>query len=109
MHSMPLFAQMDEFRMHPEHVFTYVSFTIGVLFLAWLVDARTRPLGTTFILWGILVVILSCGYGLIGIPTALMMTPALTKIGFLLVLGGIAWSLLAACPSPKATKEADHD
>lgn len=103
-----LFAQMTPFRLEPEHVVIYVVFTLAFLFLAWLLDKRTTPLGTRLILWGVLLVVLSCGYGLIGVPTVMMLTPALVKIGFLLVLGGVAWSLLAGCPVPSATKEADH-
>lgn len=108
MPSVPLFAQMNGFRMEPENFFVYVGFTLAFLFLAWLLDKRTRPLGTSLVLWGIMVVILACGYGLIGVPTVMMLTPALAKIGFLLVLGGVVWSLLGSCPNPPASKEADH-
>ena len=53
--------------------------------------------------------ILSCGYALLGAPPMMMVTPALTKIGFLLVLGGLAWSLLGSCcPNQPASKVADH-
>ena len=88
----------------PEHYAAYIAFTLAFLFFIWLLGRRTRPLGTNFILWGILAVILSSGYGLIGVPSLMIVTPALTRIGFLLVLGGVAWSLLA----PSATKEANH-
>jgi len=106
--SMLQFAVLSESRLRPEDVFTYMAFTLGFVFLVWLVDNRKRPLGTTFVLWGILVVVLSCGYGLIGDPTAMIITPGLAKIGFLLVLGGIAWSFLPPCPSLPATKEVEH-
>jgi hypothetical protein len=99
-HAMP--------HSQPEDFVAYIAFTAGFLFLIWLVNKRTRPLGTNLILWGISVVILSCGYGLIGVPPMIVLTAALMKIGFLLVLGGVAWSLLAACPSQSASKEADH-
>lgn len=103
-----LIAQMTPFRLEPEHVVTYVLFTLAFLFLAWLLEKRSRPLGTSLILWGVLLVVLSCGYGLIGLPTVMMLTPALAKVGMMLVLGGTAWSLLAACPTPTATKETEH-
>jgi hypothetical protein len=99
---------MDAFRMQPEHVFAYFGVTMAFLFLLWLTDTSSRPLGTTLILWGLLVVIASCGYGLIGVPTMMVLTPALMKLGFLLVLGGLAWSLLTACPKPSESEEADH-
>ncbi len=104
---MPPFAQMNAFRMEPEHFAAYVGLTVAFLFVAWIVDKPKRPLGTSLILWGIQVVILSCGYALIGVPTLAFVTPALTKIGFLLALGGVAWSLLAVCPNMSPTKETD--
>jgi hypothetical protein len=95
-------------NVQPEHVALYIVFTLVFFFFVWLLNRWPRPLGTNLVLWGILTVILSCGYGLIGVPSLMIVTPALTKIGFLLVLGGVAWSLLAACPSSSATKEASH-
>jgi len=92
----------------PEDFVAYIAFTAGFLFLLWLLSRGTRPLGSSLILWGILVVILSCGYGLIGVPSMTVLTAALIKIGFLLVLGGVACSLLAACPNPTPNREADH-
>jgi hypothetical protein len=102
-------AQMpNAFNASPENVFGYVALTIVFLLLAWLVQRRALPLGTGFVFWGVLVVILSCGYALLGAPPMMMVTPALTKIGFVLVLGGVAWSLLASGPTQPASKEADH-
>jgi len=96
-------------QVQPEHLAAYVALTLGFLFIGWLVNKSTRTTGTNLILLGILVVILACGYAIIGHPALMLVTPALTKIGFLLVLGGLACSLLAACPVPQpATKEADH-
>ena len=108
MPSATLLAQMNAFDLRSEHVTAYVFITLGFLVLAWIIKKWTHPLGTCLILWGILVTILSCGYGLIGVPTVMMLAPALAKIGFLLVLGGVAWSLLAVCAHSTATKEADH-
>lgn len=106
MRSMLLFAQMPGLEtLRPENVIAYILMTLAFLFVLWLVDHRTRPLGSTFVLWGILVVILSCGYGLIGIPTLVTITPTLSKIGFLMVLGGMAWTFLVPPSSPK---ESDH-
>jgi hypothetical protein len=104
--AMPV--QMNAFNASPEDVFGYVALTLVFLLVAWLVHFRALPLGTSFIFWGMLVVILSCGYALLGAPPMMMVTPVLTKIGFVLVLGGVAWSLLASCPKQSASKEADH-
>jgi hypothetical protein len=82
--------------------------TLVFLFALWLIDHRSRPLGSIFVLWGILVVILSCGYGMIGIPTLITIIPTLSKIGFLMVLGGMVWTFLAQGSSSSSTKESDH-
>lgn len=108
MSSMSLFAQMDSFRTGPEHVIAYVCCTSAFLFLAWLVDSR-RPPGITFVLWGILLVILSCGYALIGIPTTIMATPAVQKTGVLLVLAGIAQSVFSSKPHSGTDRVSEHD
>ena len=92
----------NAFEVRPEHVFGYIAFTVVFLLVAWLVHFQAPPLGTSLVFWGVLVVVLSCGYGLLGVPAMMLVTPALTKIGFLLVLGSVAWSLLglAAHTSP---------
>ena len=102
-------AQMNAFDVMPGHVFGYIAFTVVFLLVAGLVHFRAPPLGTSLVFWGILVVILSCGYSLLGVPTMMMVTPALTKIGFLLVLGGVVWSVFGTCcPNQPVSKEADH-
>lgn len=107
MPSMPLLSQIPMFRMEPEHVIAYISFTLFFLFMVWLVDTG-RPDGRTYVLWGILLMMLSCGYGLIGIPTAAIATASLQKVSFLLVLGGIAVSLLPSSSATSSKKETDH-
>ena len=104
------FGQMSTFQTRPEHVMTYIGLTLVFLFTVWLFDTKTRPLGSTLIVWGILVATLAGGYALIGVPTMMMVVPALTKIGFMLVLGGVAWSLLLAPAILTVTpvKESDH-
>ena len=107
MYLMPLIAQMPMFHVQDEHVIGYISFTLFFLFMVWLVDTG-RPDGRTYVLWGILLMMLSCGYGLIGIPTATLATTALQKVSFLLVLGGMAISLLPAPITNPKQKESDH-
>lgn len=97
---------MDHAR--PEEYVGYIVFTLAFLGFVWFLNRAARPIGTNLVLWGILAVILSCGYGLIGVPSLMVGAPALAKIGFLLVLGGVAWSLLAAGPSPSVGKEVNH-
>jgi len=62
-------------------------------------------------LWGILVAVFSGGYGLIGIPSAMIITPLLGKISFLLVLSGVSLSALdALSKSPARSDEVkNHD
>ena len=105
---IPLLAQMNAFDAGPGDVLLYLAFTFGFLAIVWFLNKWTRPLGVNLILWGILTIMLSMGYGLIGLPSVMVAIPALTRIGFLLVLGGVAWSLLSAYPNPLVSKEADH-
>ena len=105
---VPLLAQMNAFNFESGQFFLYLALTIGFLGLVWFLNKWTRPLGVNLILWGILTEVFSLGYGMIAVPTVVMVTPVLTKIGFLLVLGGVAWCLLAAYPNPPASREADH-
>ena len=100
MPSMLAFAQMDTFRMRPESLLTYVALTVIFLFLMWLTDARSRPLGATLIIWGILVAVLASGYAILGDPAVVVAIPNLMKIGFLLVLGGLAWCVLTPASGP---------
>jgi len=108
MPSAPPFVQFDSSGLRPESMFTFMAVTLGFLLMIWLVNQRTRPVGTTLILLGVFVEILAVGYGMIGVPSVMMVIPALTKIGFLLVVGGVASSLLAACPVLPERKETDH-
>ena len=94
--------------MRVESMFSFVGFTLVFLLVTWLVDDRRRSLGTKLILWGIFVEILAVGYGMAGNPAVIMVTPALTKIGFLLVLGGVGSSLLTAGSVSPESKDADH-
>lgn len=95
-------------QMRVESTYAFVIFTFVFLAVIGLMNLRSRPLGTNLVLWGIFVEILAVGYVMAGNPAVVMVTPALTKIGLLLVLGGVASSLLSAGPVPAASKEADH-
>lgn len=104
------FSQLPPFELRPEHVMTYIGLTLVFLFIVWLYDTKSRPLGTNLIVWGILVATLAGGYALIGVPTMMLVTPTLMKIAFILVLGGVAWCLLTPGVSSAATpnRESDH-
>lgn len=105
---MILFAQIESLR--PEYIVVYIGFTLVFLFLAWLVDCRHRPFGQVLVLWGILVAVFSSGYGLIGIPSAMVVTPLLGKISFLLVLSGVSLCALESLPKSSANRdEVKHD
>ena len=107
--SVPVLAQMDAFRPDGVSVFGFVVVTIIFLLLVWLLDRPARPLAVRLIFWGLVTTIASIGYALLGVPTVAMLTPALVRIGFVLILGGVTWSVLAACCGPSvATKEIDH-
>ena len=106
--SVSLFAQMNAFNPDGPQVVEFVAFTLAFLLMVWLFDKRSRQLGANIVFLGVLVVVLSCCYAFIGNPTLATLTPELSKIGFVLVLGGLAWSLIASCPNRSAIKEGDH-
>jgi hypothetical protein len=106
--SMSLFAQMNAFKPDGPQVGGFGVVTLAFLFLVWLFDKRSRQPGANIVLLGVLVVVLSCCYAFIGDPTLATLTPELSKVGFVLVLGGLAWSLIASCPNRSAIKEGDH-
>ena len=104
MPSTPPFVQFDSSGMRPESMFTFMAVTLGFLLAIWLVNRRTRPVGTTLILLGVFVEILAVGYGMIGVPSVIMVIPALTKIGFLLVVGGVAFEFACRLPCSARTE-----
>lgn len=95
-------------QVQSEHVALYSFFTLAYLGFIWFFTRQSRPMGINLVLWGILTVVLACGYGVIGHPSLMIIAPNLTKIGFLLVLSGATWCLLAAGPNQSASKEAGH-
>jgi uncharacterized membrane protein len=107
-YGMSLTLPLAQVEMRPENVLSFVGFTFVFLLVLWLADDRNRALKEKLILWGIFVEILAIGYGLIGVPGVIIATPALTRIGFLLVIGGVAASFLSNDPAPTANKEANH-
>lgn len=93
----------------PEHFFAYIGLTVGFIFLGWLLDVTKRPPGLMLVMCGVLLIILATGYGLINAPAVVMVTPALVKVGFLLVLGGVGCCVMNRVDSVKSSKEADHE
>jgi len=104
---LPL-AQMGTFRTDPVHIAVYVGLALTFLFLVWLTDQPSRPFGTTLVLWGLLVIVFSCGYSLLATPLVMAVTPELIKVGFLLILGGITLSALTTVSPRSNAKDADH-
>jgi FtsH-binding integral membrane protein len=86
----------------------FVGCTLAFLLVFLLVNKQPRPLASRFVVWGIWVVILSVGYALIGAPALTPLTSVLARTGFLLVLGGLAASLLARGAAGAETQETDR-
>ncbi|WP_397568670.1 hypothetical protein [Schlesneria sp. T3-172] len=107
MSSLNFTAEMASFPTRPEHFVVYAVCTCVFLGSIWLLNSG-QSTGSRLVLWGVLVTVLSCGYGLIGIPTMVLAIPGMQKLGVLLVLGGIAHSLISSVPA-KPVKEVDHD
>jgi len=108
MPGVPPFGPVDS-GLRTENMLTFIAFTLAFLFVAWLVIHPVRPVGFNLVVLGILVTILSIGYGMIAAPGVMMAVPSLTKIGFLLVLGGLTSVLLATSPAKQERREADYE
>ena len=102
------FAAMQGFKSDPMHFIGYVVLTLVFLVICWLIGRSARPLGTILIVWGVLVQILVLGYGFISVPAVIFLAPAIMKVGFVLVLGGVACSVLDALPKSIRSNEVDH-
>lgn len=94
--------------MQPEAVASIVAATVVFLLVFWLFDRATSSPSTTFIAWGILVAILSVAYSVTSVPSVMLVAPTLAKIGFLLVLGGLARSLISSQGLSSESKKGGH-
>lgn len=108
MSSALLVAQFRSSYLEPPNVFAFIGFTLVFLLMFWLFDRPAR-LATTMIAWGILLVLLSVAYVMTGIPPVVEVTAILTKIGFMLVLGGIVLCLLLNLPSAASDTRENND
>jgi heme A synthase len=78
-----------------ESVFGFVVSTIVFLLLCWAVLRWGRTQASKLLVLGILFAVVSVGYGaLIAMPTVAILAPGLMKIAIILILGGVACSVL---------------
>jgi hypothetical protein len=91
----PILAQIHGLEPSVESVFGFVVPTIAFLLLCGAVLRWGRTQASRLLLLGLLVAVLSVGYGaLIAMPTVAILAPGLMKIAIILILGGVACSVL---------------
>lgn len=91
----PILAQIHGLEPSVESVFGFVVSTIVFLLLCWAVLRWGRTQASKLLVLGILFAVVSVGYGaLIAMPTVAILAPGLMKIAIILILGGVACSVL---------------
>jgi hypothetical protein len=109
---MSLVAQMSFMKPESETVVGFVFITLAFLFLSAAVIWMHRTQEARLMLLGILVAVAATGYGtMVAVPTVSLVTPALMKIAVILVLGGVACSVLSYLskrPAELEPKEPTH-
>jgi hypothetical protein len=91
----PILAQMDGRIPSVESVFGFMLPTIAFLLLCGAVLRWGRRQASKLLALGILVAVLSVGYGaMIATPMVAILAPGLMKIAIILILGGVACSVL---------------
>jgi len=100
--------------LHPGALAIYVLLTAAFLAVAFVILLKVSSYEAKLIFLGLLVVVVAIGYGAFLVP-GVALAPSLVKIGVILVLGGIAISVLSylrgapgetALPAKAATPEA---
>jgi hypothetical protein len=108
MHPFPLFAEIPPFDLRPESIVVFFFSTTVFLVLCGGVVRWSRSPASKLIGLGILVAVVSVAYGgLVVSPTVMTLSSGLMKIAIILVLGGVACSVLAALaglPAPEMAK-----
>ena len=82
----------------------FVFMTVAFLVLCGGVLRWSRTAASKLIALGILVAVVSVGYGFAVQPTVIPLSTGLMKIAVILVLGGVACSVLSSLPSTDITK-----
>jgi len=80
--------------LHPAAIAIYLLLTAAFLAVAFVILRKVSSYEAKLILLGLLVVVVAIGYGAFLAPT-MALAPSLVKIGVILVLGGIAISVLS--------------
>ena len=92
---MPLSPILAQFRTGEDTIVGFVVLTIAFLLLCGGVFRWGRTLAFRLLALGLLVAVISVGYGtVISMPTVTVLAPGLMKIAVILVLGGVACSVL---------------
>lgn len=99
-----LLAQIRSVRFE-EAMLTYVIITFFYLALVTLIALVVTNIGRRLILLGLLTVVASIGFGIVDVPSGAMVAPTMTKLGSLMVFGGVVyWLLPSMCDSEPSGK-----
>lgn len=114
MQLLPLIAEVGPFRSTEDAITWFAIATVVFLLLCGGVLRWGGTAATKLIALGILAAVLSVAYGGFSPPTLLPVSAALAKIAVILVLGGVACSVIAFLGGVGAAetakpKEASHD
>jgi hypothetical protein len=90
---IPLFAQMPSAPPDDHSLVAFVLLTVIFLVLVAIILQVVQSYETKLILLGLVCAVTATGYVSL-VPAAGMLAPVLMKIGVLLVLGGLACSLM---------------
>ena len=100
----PLFVEMNLIEPRPEIIALFLCSTIAFFALCGGVFRWSRTDASKMIALGILVAVVSVVYGALVIsPTIVALSTGLMKIAFVLVLGGVACSVLSTLGGSPAT------
>jgi hypothetical protein len=106
----PILAQMYGPEPHVESVLGFVLLTIAFLLLCGGVLRWGRTQASRLLLLGLLVAVVSVGYGaMIAMPTVAVLAPGLMKIAIILILGGVACSVLPILRGASATEPSNSE
>jgi len=98
----PLFAEMNPFELRAETVVLFFFTTTIFLALCGGVLRWSRTVATKLIALGLLAAVVSVAYNFVTPPTTIPLTNGLMKIAVILVLGGVACSVVSpfCCQPP---------
>lgn len=91
-----MFEQIPALSPTPEMIIGFILITLGFLVVSTLVVWLVKGREAKFVLLGLVVSVAAIGYASIVSGGAVVIAPMMMRIGFILVLAGIACGLLSS-------------